>query len=289
MNYYEHHIGDYAAATAHLSLVEDAIYSRMLRRYYLTEAPLPVGKESVARLVGARTPEELAAVDAVLFEFFTLADDGWHQKRCDADIAKYHERMAGSDDRRASEAERQRRHRERRAELFAELRERGVTLPFDTATSELVTHLSRVTGGGHNADTTATHTPNTNHQTPKEKAKGQAGRPAFVLPEWLSPDAWQDWHGYRNSRKGWTPKARELSLRTLTELWATGHDPRAVIHQSIERGWTGLFPVRANAPPTASGKPSAAADFRGKTYEATPDDQLPPHLRAAAERALRDD
>ena len=34
MNYYSHNIGDYAQATLHLSLVEDAIYSRLLRRYF---------------------------------------------------------------------------------------------------------------------------------------------------------------------------------------------------------------------------------------------------------------
>ena len=90
MNYYEHHIGDYAAATAHLSLVEDAVYSRMLRRYYLQEGPLPVEWRQVARLVGARTDDELKAVQDVLAEFFTLGDDGWHQKRADEDIAKFH-------------------------------------------------------------------------------------------------------------------------------------------------------------------------------------------------------
>ena len=31
MNYYEHHIGDYAEATAHLTFVEDAAYSRLIR------------------------------------------------------------------------------------------------------------------------------------------------------------------------------------------------------------------------------------------------------------------
>ena len=45
---------------------------------------------------------------------------------------------------------------------------------------------------------------------------------------------------------------------------------------------------RAREGPKTS-KPSAAADFRGKTYAATPIDQLPPDLRAAAERAMRDD
>ena len=89
MNYYEHHIGDYAEATAHLSFVEDAAYSRMIRKYYATEKPLPADIKAVQRLVGARTKEERDAVQVVLEEFFTLQDDGWHQRRCDADILKY--------------------------------------------------------------------------------------------------------------------------------------------------------------------------------------------------------
>jgi len=32
MNYYEHHIGDYAEATAHLTFIEDATYSRLIRK-----------------------------------------------------------------------------------------------------------------------------------------------------------------------------------------------------------------------------------------------------------------
>lgn len=89
MNYFELHLGDYAAATAHLSLIEDAIYSRLLRRYYLQEEALPADVKQVARLAGARSQEELEAVQAVLDEFFTLTDTGWHNKRADEEIARY--------------------------------------------------------------------------------------------------------------------------------------------------------------------------------------------------------
>lgn len=99
MNYYEHHIGDYAAATAHLSLLEDAIYSRLLRRYYLQEGPLPADVRQVARLAGARTPEEVETVEVVLAEFFVLAADGWHNKRSDEEIERY---QAKQDKARAS-------------------------------------------------------------------------------------------------------------------------------------------------------------------------------------------
>ncbi|UPU47782.1 YdaU family protein [Xanthomonas translucens] len=88
MNYYEHHLGDYAQATAHLSFVEDAAYSRLLRKYYAEEKPLPADLRAVQRLVGARTDEEREAVQVVLEEFFLLEEDGWHNKRADSEIAK---------------------------------------------------------------------------------------------------------------------------------------------------------------------------------------------------------
>ena len=74
--------------------------------------------------------------------------------------------------------------------------------------------------------------------------KGARASPA--LPDWLPHDAWRDWHNFRNQRKGWTPKARELSLATLRRLHADGNDPVKVINRSIERGWTGLFPLPEN-------------------------------------------
>lgn len=88
MHYYEHHIGDYAEATAHLSWLEDAAYSRLLRKYYASEQPLPADLKAVQRLVGARSKDEREAVESVLREFFVLQDDGWHQHRCDEEIKR---------------------------------------------------------------------------------------------------------------------------------------------------------------------------------------------------------
>lgn len=88
MNFFKFHLGDYAAATAHLTFVEDAAYCRMLRIYYRDERPLPAEVRAVQRLIGARTEEEKQAVETLLPEFFRLADDGWHNKRCDEEIGK---------------------------------------------------------------------------------------------------------------------------------------------------------------------------------------------------------
>jgi uncharacterized protein YdaU (DUF1376 family) len=93
MNYYEHHIGDYAEATAHLTFIEDATYSRLIRKYYATEKPLPMDVKFVQRLINARSKEEKNAVISVLNEFFTLTDDGWRQERCDHEIARFKDRQ----------------------------------------------------------------------------------------------------------------------------------------------------------------------------------------------------
>jgi uncharacterized protein YdaU (DUF1376 family) len=93
MNYYEHHIGDYDADTAHLSWVEDMAYTRLLRLYYRKERAIPADIGEACRLVRATAKDQRASVEAVLREFFTLHEDGWHQKRCDADIDVYQKRV----------------------------------------------------------------------------------------------------------------------------------------------------------------------------------------------------
>ena len=92
MNFYEHHIGDWDSATAHLSLVEEAVYSRLVRIYYRSEKPIPADLKQAARLVRAQSKPEREAVQVVLEEFFVLGPDGWHNKRCDAEIVRYREK-----------------------------------------------------------------------------------------------------------------------------------------------------------------------------------------------------
>jgi len=86
MNYYQHHIGDYIVETSHLSFLEDAAYSRLLRLYYYREAPFPTDIAAVQRLAGARSKAEKAAVATVLNEFFVLQDNGWHSHRVDDEM-----------------------------------------------------------------------------------------------------------------------------------------------------------------------------------------------------------
>ena len=89
MNHYPHHIGDFNNATRHLTRVERSLYRDMLELYYDTEQPLNCDTSKIARRVLASTDAELEALNSVLDEFFVLQDDGWHNIRCDVEIAKY--------------------------------------------------------------------------------------------------------------------------------------------------------------------------------------------------------
>lgn len=92
MNYFEDHIGDYAAATAHLSWDEDMAYTRLIRAYYHAEKPIPAAQ--AYRLARAATPAQRRAVDSVLGEFFRLEDGAYRQKRCDEEIARFQDKQA---------------------------------------------------------------------------------------------------------------------------------------------------------------------------------------------------
>ena len=109
MNHYPHHIGDFNNATRHLTFVERALYRELLDLYYDTEQPLNADVTKIARRVLAHTDDQRAALQVVLEEFFVLRDDGWHNDRCDREIAEFHsKREQQSQAGRASAAKRKR-------------------------------------------------------------------------------------------------------------------------------------------------------------------------------------
>lgn len=142
MNYYEHHIGDYAEATAHLTFIEDATYSRLIRKYYATEKPLPMDVKFVQRLINARSKEEKNAVISVLNEFFILTDDGWRQERCDHEIARFKDRQIKA--RRSAEGRWQ-----------------------SSSVEQILSDSTTISSCDRNANALPTQcSPNTRHQTP---------------------------------------------------------------------------------------------------------------------------
>ena len=194
MNFFEFHIGDYAEATSHLSLIEHGAYLQLIKKYYATEKPLSKKIAIVCKHAGAKNRHERNTVKKILSEFFDLREDGWHNKRCDAVIAKY---LAGEPDRQARKANeelRLKRFREERARLFEDLRNAGQYVPWNISMPELrsrhaelqrlsnapATDLQRVAGVAApvtgNGPATATHSPLPTPQSPLPNSEREGER-----------------------------------------------------------------------------------------------------------------
>ena len=85
MLWYKFHIGDYITHTTYLGDAEDLAYRRLLDLYYMSEKPIPLDTQSVARKIRL----DLDITESVLGEFFEKDVDGYHNSRCDMEIAKY--------------------------------------------------------------------------------------------------------------------------------------------------------------------------------------------------------
>jgi uncharacterized protein YdaU (DUF1376 family) len=190
VNFYKRHIGDYIKDAGHLSLLEHGVYCRLLDVYYTREAPIPEAK--AARLIGAKSKDEVQAVQSVLDEFFTLEDGHWHQKRADEEIGKAAGKSEGDETEgqvpaRSSKAERQKRYRDRKKAMCDALREHGITMPFESSMDDLQDALLRltvtsqrnanVTGDGNegrNVTATISHKPLATSHKPKREGDGDA-------------------------------------------------------------------------------------------------------------------
>jgi uncharacterized protein YdaU (DUF1376 family) len=105
MHTYPFHAGDYLKDTVHWSedealvqvkagLLRDLAYRRLLDLYYGEEEPIPAKTRLVAIRIRMLAHEEIVA--SVLKEKFKMIDGRWHQKRTDAEIAKYQKKAAAA-------------------------------------------------------------------------------------------------------------------------------------------------------------------------------------------------
>jgi len=88
MHYYKFNIADWYLHTAHLSIIEEAVYFRLINHYYNTEKPF--NKDETQSLIRRlRLGSELDTVHLILSEFFTLKDDNWFHIRCEKEIKDF--------------------------------------------------------------------------------------------------------------------------------------------------------------------------------------------------------
>lgn len=220
MHSYKRHLGDYAKDTGALTQADHGAYTLLIDHYYSTEKPLPLDMDDLYAIGKAGEPKERRAVDRVLAKFFVLEPDGYHQKRIDAEILDYKERSAiNSENGRSPKVE----------------QNGSDSLPSRSDSASLA----------------ISHKPRT------KKAKTNA--PPVALPDWVPRDPWNAFVEMRRSgRDKFAEYAQRLAISKLDSLRAAGHDPGAVLEQSVFRGWSGLYPVK----PDGSQRPTGD-DFRG--------------------------
>lgn len=214
MNYYEHHLGDYAQATAHLSFVEDAAYSRLIRKYYAQEKPLPVDLAATQRLVGARTKEEKDAVETVLAEFFELRDTGWHNKRCDEEVERYLDKQL-------------------KAKRSANARWNRELQHSDGNANAMRTQCE----GNADGMLTRHQTPDTNHQTPSSSTKKRKTGPV-QKPVDVSDEVWGSFLIVRKTKSAAVTDLAMLGIRR--EAVKAGITLEQALTTCCERGWAGF-------------------------------------------------
>lgn len=141
MNYYEHHLGDWAKKCAHLRYAEEGCYRRLLDWYYANERPLPLDEKELYRAGRAVSNSEKKMVRRIVAEFFEPAEDGYHNARADRVLSQFENKLPVTVKHKISQNLRQKRVRERRAVLFETLAENGIHAPWNAKTTVLLETL----------------------------------------------------------------------------------------------------------------------------------------------------
>jgi uncharacterized protein YdaU (DUF1376 family) len=170
MHYYQHHIGDFIKATARLSDSQCMAYLRLIWMYYDSEKPLKADARLLAFQVGA--PEQ--DVELILQSFFSLQEDGWHQTRCDQEIADYHAYLE-------KKANAGRASAERRKNNSA------------TGVQQMLSESSTVEQPNHK--------PLTTNQQPENQEPKVKRQQAIACPSDVDQQVWGDWVQLRKTKR----------------------------------------------------------------------------------------
>jgi len=208
MNYYNRHIGDYLKDTSHLSLLEHGVYARLMDVYYVRESALP--QDQVARLIRAQTPDEMAALNSVLSEFFELVSGSWMQRRCEKEIEAFGDKSVKAKRSAAARWEKKPGKTENKA---------------DPNAPAMRTHSERNANGMP-----------PNNQTPI--TNNQMNTSAIAPPDGVVDSVWSDFVELRKSKKAKLTQTAIDGIRK--EAAKAGWTLDAVLRECCCRGWTGF-------------------------------------------------
>lgn len=284
MNYFEFYPGDYLRDTTRLTLAEHGAYLRLLMAYYSDEQPLPAENDALFRIVSAQNSAEKQAVLKVADLFFPVTRDGVRRNgRADEEIAKASNRMDSKGERKSTEAERQQRYRDRRADMFTALARVGIVPKYNISMDELTSLVTQnvtsqtvtnVTPSRPSHTATRPQTPDPN----KQQDQDLLGETSLPPPQKRFDDFWAVYpvkKGRAAAEAKW--KARKLDaiadqiiadvkLRAATDRqWLEGFIPHGSTYVN-GKGWEDAIEGIRPAPPA----PGQAAATKPREYYQAP-------------------
>jgi uncharacterized protein YdaU (DUF1376 family) len=209
MHYYQFHIGDYRASTAHLSNEEDLAYRRLIDMYYDLEGPIPLDMEWVAK----RIRVEPSVIRDVLNDMFTYTPDGYFHARCDQEIAHYRGKKDQAS--RAGKASAERRQNIRNASV-------------------------EQASNGRSTDVQPTNNqePITKNQQPETKVRNTRTSTGVECFDGVEPQVWEDWLAIRRAKK--LPLTKTAMAQVEAEVVKAGISMQEALKECCLRGWGGF-------------------------------------------------
>lgn len=243
MHYYQRHLGDYAASTAHLSMLEHGAYTLLLDHFYLTERPLTKDISTLARILRSTSKQEISAFKSILNQFWIETESGWVQHRAEDEMLKFSEFKAVC----KSAGSRGGRPRKGSAQQHPEKHETvSKPYPFETVNGTETVH-QRVTKANQEPIPN-THKPTKSKTTPPPAGGGPPGKPGDV-----SDSVWADFLALRKAKRA------PLTATALSvidgEARKAGVSLNAALVECCARGWQG-FRADWMSRPSARASPS---------------------------------
>lgn len=179
----------------------------MLLMRWIYTTEKPIPHKQRFSIARAVLEHEQSNVDEVLAEFFTRDGEFWHNDRCIEVI----ESANAKHEKRVNAGKKGGKAKAVNA----------------SSNARAMLYQPEPQPEPYKLDTNVSNTP-----TPKS------------LPEWLPSADWKDFCQMRGAR--FTARAKQLIIGKLEKLREAGYDPAAVLQQSLERGWSGVFEIKGD-------------------------------------------
>jgi hypothetical protein len=116
--------------------------------------------------------------------------------------------------------------------------------PINKQSNKQLTNEQQTTNKQLTTNNNANNNNNDNNDN-KLKGKKSVSTDILVLPECINPDVFSEYIKHRrNLKKPMTEHAKKLLIKKLLKFEQSGHNPNAVLNQSIENGWIGVFEIK---------------------------------------------